>query len=117
MIPFMPSSLVSQSTGKFSHLRPAKQEHRKINKLRIPQTAVFRDGILKVWYFSGAGGKVRRKDKKNLEKSVLLREFIKEAKPGRPIALLVCSEQVLACLSCTFNDVQDPHQKRYVVVH
>ena len=51
-------------------------------KLRIPQTAIFRDGVLKSWYFTGAGGTIRRKGKKCLEKSILLREFIKEAKPG-----------------------------------
>ena len=75
-------------------------------KLRIPQTAIFRDGILKVWYVS-EGGTIRRKSKKNLDKSILLREIIKEAKPGRPVALLVCSQAGGDGMTTTCTSVLD----------
>ena len=38
-----------------------------------------------------SGGAIRRKQKKSLEKSILLREFITDTKPGRPVALMVCT--------------------------
>jgi hypothetical protein len=75
--------------------------------LRIPQTVIFRDGVLKAWYFSGAGGTIRRKGKKSLEKSILLREFIKEAKPGRPVALVICSRRGGDGMTTTCTSVLD----------
>ena len=40
-----------------------------------------------------SGGAIRRKQKKSLEKSILLREFITDTKPGRPVALMVCTNR------------------------
>jgi hypothetical protein len=79
---------------------------RRCAKLRIPQTAIFRDGILKVWYVS-EGGTIRRKSKKNLDKSILLREIIKKAKPGSPVALLVCSQAGGDGMTTTCTSVLD----------
>jgi hypothetical protein len=99
--PSSASRLKAQSQVHEEHAKP-----RRCAKLRIPQTAIFRDGILKVWYVS-EGGTIRRKSKKNLDKSVLLREIIKEAKPGRPVALLVCSQTGSDDMTTTCTSVLD----------
>jgi hypothetical protein len=82
----------------------AQKKQKRQTRLRIPQTAVFCDGVLTGWYFM-SGGKIRRKHSKSLEMSNFLREFITEAKPGQPVALLICSKKGDDGLTTTCSSV------------
>ncbi len=69
------------------------------NRVHIPQSAIFRDGVFVSWYFTQNGRLMKRK-RSSLDKSALLREFVRGTTSGY-VALLICSKQGSDGMTCT----------------
>ena len=69
------------------------------NRVHIPQTAIFRDGVFVSWFFT-QNGRLMKRNKASLDKSCLLREFVRGTTSGY-VALLICTKQGSDGMTCT----------------
>jgi hypothetical protein len=75
------------------------------NRVFIPQTAVFRDGVFVSWYFA-QNGRLMKRNKSSLDKSCLLREFVRGTTSGY-VALLICTKHGSDGMTCTQSQALD----------
>ena len=69
------------------------------NRIFIPQSAVFRDGVFVSWYFT-QNGRLMKRNNSSLDKSCLLREFVRGTTSGY-VALLICAKHGSDGMTCT----------------